>query len=101
MTEKICPECNGEGIVDQGTEDESRCPTCNGSGIVPDDGDADEVWNTHQAQAKCHRRTAVRRSPLGRRIVVGIAVAHQARFLRARRLTDAAGGRFGISLTNR
>jgi hypothetical protein len=35
MTEKICPECNGEGVVDQGTEDESRCPTCNGSGIVP------------------------------------------------------------------
>ena len=46
MTEKICPECNGEGIVDQGTEDETRCPTCNGSGIVPDDGqDSEEVWN--------------------------------------------------------
>jgi hypothetical protein len=24
MTEKICPECNGEGVVDQGTEDERR-----------------------------------------------------------------------------
>ena len=48
MTEKICPECNGEGIVDQGTEDEGRCPTCNGSGIVPDDGQrSEEVWNTH------------------------------------------------------
>jgi hypothetical protein len=47
MTEKICPECNGEGIVDQGTEDERRCPTCNGSGIVPDDGqEPEEVWNT-------------------------------------------------------
>jgi hypothetical protein len=23
MTEKICPECNGEGVVDQGTEDRS------------------------------------------------------------------------------
>jgi hypothetical protein len=27
MTEKICPECNGEGVVDQDTEDERRCPT--------------------------------------------------------------------------
>jgi hypothetical protein len=25
MTEKICPECNGDGFVDQGTEDERRC----------------------------------------------------------------------------
>jgi DnaJ-class molecular chaperone len=51
MTEKICPECNGEGVVDQGTEDEGRCPTCNGSGIVPHDGGADEVWNTRPEQA--------------------------------------------------
>jgi hypothetical protein len=48
MTEKICPECNGEGVVDQGTEDERRCPICNGSGIVPDDGQgSEEVWNSH------------------------------------------------------
>jgi hypothetical protein len=47
MTEKICPECDGEGVVDQGTEDERRCPTCNGSGVVPDDGQgSEEVWNT-------------------------------------------------------
>jgi DnaJ-class molecular chaperone len=52
MTEKICPECNGEGVVDQGTEDERRCPTCNGSGVVPDDGQgSEEVWNTHPEQA--------------------------------------------------
>jgi DnaJ-class molecular chaperone len=52
MTEKICPECNGEGAVDQGTEDERRCPTCNGAGIVPDDGQGSgEVWNTHPEQA--------------------------------------------------
>jgi DnaJ-class molecular chaperone len=52
MTEKICPECNGEGVVDQGTEDESRCPTCNGSGVVPDDGQgSEEVWNTHLERA--------------------------------------------------
>jgi hypothetical protein len=51
MTEKTCPECNGEGVVDQGTEDEMRCPTCNGSGIVPDDGQSEEVWNTHPKPA--------------------------------------------------
>jgi hypothetical protein len=46
--EKIFPECNGEGVVDQGTEDERRCPTSNGSGVVPDDGQgSEEVWNAH------------------------------------------------------
>jgi DnaJ-class molecular chaperone len=57
MTEKICPECNGEGVVDQGTEDERRCPTCNGSGIVPDDGQgSEEVWNTHPERLIAQRR---------------------------------------------
>jgi hypothetical protein len=52
MTEKLCPECNGEGVVDEGTEDERRCPTCNGSGVVPDDGQgSEEVWNTHPERA--------------------------------------------------
>jgi hypothetical protein len=52
MTEKICPECNGEGVVDQGTEDEEHCPTCNGSGVVPDDGQgSEEVWNAHPERA--------------------------------------------------
>jgi hypothetical protein len=52
MTEKICPECNGEGVVDKDTEDERRCPTCDGSGAVPDDGQgSEEVWNTHPERA--------------------------------------------------
>ena len=52
MAEKICPECNGEGVVDQGTEDEERCPTCNGTGVVPDDGQgSEEVWNAHSERA--------------------------------------------------
>ena len=53
MTEKICPECDGEGVVDQGTEDERRCPTCNGSGVVPDDDGqgSEEVWNTYAERA--------------------------------------------------
>ena len=54
MTEKICPECNGERTVDQGTEDERRCPTCDGTGIVPDDGQgSEEVWNTHPERWAC------------------------------------------------
>ena len=58
MTEKICPECNGEGVVDQGTEDETRCPTCNGSGVVPDDGQgSEEVWNTHPERTMTASRT--------------------------------------------
>jgi DnaJ-class molecular chaperone len=52
VTEKIRPEFNGEGVVDQGTEDEERCPTCNGSGVVPDDGQgSEEVWNAHPERA--------------------------------------------------
>jgi DnaJ-class molecular chaperone len=34
---EVCPECEGSGVVDEGTEDERRCPTCGGSGFVPDD----------------------------------------------------------------
>jgi DnaJ-class molecular chaperone len=50
--EKTCPECNGDGVIDQGTDDEMRCPTCNGTGVVPDDGqDSEEVWNANPALA--------------------------------------------------
>ena len=47
---KTCPDCNGDGVVDKGTDDEQRCPTCGGSGFVPDnDDDHEEVLNTsHQ-----------------------------------------------------
>lgn len=40
---KTCPDCNGEGVIGKGTDDEQRCPTCGGSGFVPDDDDNDEV----------------------------------------------------------
>jgi hypothetical protein len=52
---------------------------------------------------ECHGRPSIGRgSSIGRWIVVGVAVAHQARFLSApRRFTDAAGSRFGIPRMNR
>jgi RecJ-like exonuclease len=36
---KTCPDCNGDGVIDKGTDDEKQCPTCGGSGFVPDDND--------------------------------------------------------------
>jgi DnaJ-class molecular chaperone len=48
-SEKSCPECNGDGVIDQGTDDETRCPTCNGSGVVRDNGqESEEVWNSNR-----------------------------------------------------
>jgi rubrerythrin len=44
---KTCPECNGDGVLEKGTDDEQQCPTCGGSGFVPDDDDdEDEVTRT-------------------------------------------------------
>jgi DnaJ-class molecular chaperone len=34
---KTCPDCNGDGIIEKGTDDEQQCPTCGGKGFVPDD----------------------------------------------------------------
>ncbi len=45
----ICPECNGEGIIERGTDVERQCPTCGGRGFVPDDNDIEEVLNTGKA----------------------------------------------------
>jgi DnaJ-class molecular chaperone len=43
---KPCPECNGSGVVNQGTDNEERCPECGGKGFVPDDQDDEQVLNT-------------------------------------------------------
>ena len=51
---KTCPDCNGDGVVDKGTDEEQRCPTCGGLGFVPDDDDQEEVINT----AALPRRTS-------------------------------------------
>jgi DnaJ-class molecular chaperone len=42
---KTCLDCNGDGVIEKGTDDEQQCPTCGGSGFVPDDDD-DEVIRT-------------------------------------------------------
>ena len=47
MTQKTCPDCNGDGVIEKGTDSEQRCPTCGGSGFVPDDnGGNEEVIRT-------------------------------------------------------
>jgi DnaJ-class molecular chaperone len=49
MAQKTCPDCNGEGVIEVGTDNEQRCPTWGGSGFVPDDdddNDNDEVIRT-------------------------------------------------------
>jgi RecJ-like exonuclease len=43
MKTKTCPDCNGDGVVDKGTDDEHQCPTCGGRGFVPDDDDNEDV----------------------------------------------------------
>src|SRR6516162_4550743 len=43
---KTCPDCNGDGVIEKGTDDEKQCPTCGGSGFVPDDDDDEEVTRT-------------------------------------------------------
>ena len=39
---KTCPDCNGDGVVEKGTDDEQQCPTCGGRGFAPDDDDHHE-----------------------------------------------------------
>ena len=46
MAQKTCTDCNGEGVIEKGTENEQRCPTCGGSGFVPGDNDNEEVIKT-------------------------------------------------------
>ena len=45
---KTRPECDGEGVIEKGTDDEEQCPTCGGSGFVPDDDEREEVIRTER-----------------------------------------------------
>jgi DnaJ-class molecular chaperone len=46
---KTCPECNGDGVIEKGADDEQQCPTCGGSGFVPDNDDDDDEEVTRAA----------------------------------------------------
>jgi hypothetical protein len=41
--ENLSRLCNGECIIEKGTDDEQQCPRC---GFVPDDDDDEEVTRT-------------------------------------------------------
>ena len=46
---KSCPDCNGDGVAEKGTDEEQQCPTCGGRGFVPDEDDGqEEVIKTRQ-----------------------------------------------------
>ena len=50
---KTCPDCNGDGVIEKGTDDEQRCPTCGGLGFVADDNggkEEEEVIKTLRAR---------------------------------------------------
>src|SRR5215216_2212703 len=46
---KTCPDCNGDGVLEKGRDEEQQCPRCGGSGFVPDDDDHEEVIKTGKA----------------------------------------------------
>ncbi len=56
---KTCPECDGEGVIEKGTDDEQQCPMCGGTGFVPDDGDNEEVIRTGASAAQKVNHVAV------------------------------------------
>ena len=62
---KTCPDCNGEGVIEKGTDDEQQCPTCGGSGFVPDDDDDhEEVIRTGQPSVDSPPRALSKPRPL-------------------------------------
>ena len=40
---KTCPDCNGDSVVEKGTDDEQQCTTCDDSDFVPHVCDSQEV----------------------------------------------------------
>ena len=66
MKTKTCPDCDGDGVIGKGTDDEQQCPTCGGSGFVPDDDDDDEEVT----------RTATAGDPIGRKWTTDVALRH-------------------------
>ena len=65
---KTCPDCNGDGVIERGTDDERQCPTCGGSGFVPDDDGHEEVIKTSPLERESGTvRCVGRRSQADRR----------------------------------
>src|SRR5215471_16568220 len=44
---KTCPECNGDGVIEKGTDDEQQCPTCGGAAADVDPSAVDAIVITH------------------------------------------------------
>ena len=38
---KVCPDCEGTGVVEHEHDEEQQCPKCGGTGFVSDDDDGD------------------------------------------------------------
>ena len=59
---KTCPDCNGDGVIEKGTDDEEQCPRCGGSGFVPNDNDDknnEEVIRTSARAAGQYRKATL------------------------------------------
>ena len=71
---KTCPECDGEGVIEKGTDDEQRCPMCGGSGFVPDDDDErEEVIGLKERRCRSSARVSRRLPYFGGMAVLSIA----------------------------
>jgi DnaJ-class molecular chaperone len=55
---ETCPDCNGDGVVEKGTDDEVQCPRCGGSGFVPDDNDDKNNEEVIRTSARAAASTA-------------------------------------------
>ena len=58
---KTCPDCNGDGVIEKGTDDEEQCPRCGGSGVVPNDNDDKNNEEVIRTSARDAGSTARRR----------------------------------------
>jgi DnaJ-class molecular chaperone len=58
---KTCPDCNGDGVIERGTDDEEQCPTCGGNGLVPNDNDDKNNEEIIRSSARGAASTAKRR----------------------------------------
>src|SRR6202165_4649384 len=84
MKTKTCPDCNGDGVVNKGTDDEHQCPTCGGRGFVPDDDDHEDVIKTSSIKPSL-AATAEHASRLSRLSVSGVNVNRESNVVASQR----------------